>query len=99
MSVHSIYKSKRIKMPRTATIQTRIDQVIKTQAQEILGRLNISMSEAVSLFLTQVTLHRGIPFDVKIPNAQTAETIRKAEAGQELHHVSSVTELFQELES
>jgi DNA-damage-inducible protein J len=51
------------------------------------------------MYLTQVTLHKGIPFDIKIPNELTAETIRKSEAGIELHTVNSVDELFQELES
>jgi len=86
-------------MPRTATIQARIDPEIKTKAQEILNKLHISMSEAISIFLTQVTLQKGIPFDLKIPNELTAETIRKSERGEELHQVNTVDELFKELES
>ena len=86
-------------MPRTATIQARIDPEIKAKAQEILKKLHISMSEAISMYLTQVTLQKGIPFDLKIPNELTSETIRKSEMGEELHHVKSVDELFKELES
>ncbi len=83
----------------TATIQVRVDEKTKTQAQTVLGALHISMSEAVKLFLRQVVLHRGIPFDVKIPNALTRETLEKAEQGIDLHTASSVDELFKELES
>ena len=86
-------------MPRTATIQARIDPEIKAKAQEILNKLHISMSEAISLYLTQVTLQQGIPFDLKIPDTLTAETLRKSERGEELHQVNSVDELFKELES
>ena len=86
-------------MPRTATIQARIDPKIKAKAQEILNKLHISMSEAISMYLTQVTLQKGIPFDLKIPNELTAETIRKSEKGEELHQVNTVDELFKELES
>jgi len=86
-------------MPRTATIQARIDPEIKAKAQDILSKLHISMSEAISMYLTQVTLQKGIPFDLKIPNSLTAETLRKSEEGQELHHVNSVDQLFKELES
>ena len=86
-------------MSRTATIQARIDPEIKAKAQQILSALNISLSEAISMYLTQVTLHKGIPFDLKIPNELTVETIRKSEAGKELHKVNSVDELFKELES
>jgi DNA-damage-inducible protein J len=86
-------------MPRTATIQARIDPEIKAQAQEILNKLHISMSEAISIYLTQVTLQKGIPFELKIPNEVTAETIRKSEKGEELHQADSVDDLFKELES
>lgn len=84
-------------MARTSTIQARIDPEIKAKAQKILSNLNISMSEAISLYLTQVALHRRIPFDIVIPNELTAETFRKSEEGKELNEVGSVDELFEEL--
>lgn len=42
-----------------ATIQIRIDEDTKKEAQDVLGALHISMSEAVKLFLRQVVLQRG----------------------------------------
>jgi len=86
-------------MARTATIQARIDPVVKERAQQILNTLNISLSEAISLYLTQISLNRGIPFDVKIPNELTLTTINKSERGEELHEVDSVDELLKELEN
>ncbi|MDP6037715.1 MAG: type II toxin-antitoxin system RelB/DinJ family antitoxin [Candidatus Latescibacteria bacterium] len=85
-------------MARSATIQARIDPDIKSKAQQILKTLNISMSEAISIYLTQVTLHQGIPFEVRIPNELTSKTLRKAEAGEDLNAVHSVDELFEELD-
>ena len=85
-------------MAKTATIQTRVDPVIKNNAQMILKRLNISMSEAISMYLSQITLHNGIPFEIKIPNEVTAKTLKDAENGNEFHKVDSVDELFQELD-
>jgi DNA-damage-inducible protein J len=85
-------------MARTATIQARIDPKVKDEAQKILNKLHISMSEAISIYLTQVALTKGIPFDVKIPNELTAATLRKSEEGKELNEVGSVDELFEELE-
>ncbi len=86
-------------MAKTATIQTRVDPEIKQRAQKILNTLNISMSEAISMYLSQITLHEGIPFEIKIPNRITAQTLKKSEDGKELHKVSNVDELFQELDS
>ena len=86
-------------MARTAIIQARIEPTVKKKAQQILNTLNISMSEAISIYLTQISLNRGIPFDIKIPNELTIETIRKSERGEELHGVDSVDELFKKLET
>ena len=66
-------------MSKTATIQARINPDLKKKAQKILNTLNLSMSEAISLYLTQVTLHRGIPFEIRIPNDLTLKTLEKTE--------------------
>ena len=84
-------------MSKTATIQARINPDLKKKAQKILNTLNLSMSEAISLYLTQVTLHRGIPFEIRIPNDLTLKTLEKTERGEELNEVSNVDELFQDL--
>ena len=86
-------------MARTATIQARIDPKVKARAKKVLDELNISMSEAVSLYLTQVALRKEIPFKVKIPNGVTAQTLRKAEKGEDVHEVLDAEELFQELDT
>ena len=89
---------RRIIMPKSSVIQTRIDPELKNKAQIIFNKLNISMSEAISIFLTQVTLKRGIPFDITLPNELTANTLKKSEDGNNLHKVSSVKNLFKELD-
>jgi DNA-damage-inducible protein J len=57
------------------------------------------MSEAISLYLTQITLNKGIPFEIKIPNKITAKTLQESENGKNLHKVSDIDELFEELDS
>jgi len=86
-------------MAKTSTIQTRVDPEIKRNAQKILSTLNISMSEAISIYLTQITLNKGIPFEIKIPNKLTVRILKESENRKELHKVSDVDELFQELNS
>jgi DNA-damage-inducible protein J len=86
-------------MAKTATIQARIDPAIKYNAQIILKKLNISMSEAISMYLSQISLHNGIPFEIKLPNDVTAKVLADSEKGNELHKVDSVDALFQELDS
>jgi DNA-damage-inducible protein J len=84
-------------MHRSAIIQARIDAKTKSEAKQVLDELNISLSEAISLYLKQIVYHRGIPFEIRIPNKLTAETLAKSEQGQELHKVSSTQEFLKEL--
>lgn len=54
-------------MARTANIYTRVDPVVKDQAEQILEQLGIPMSNAIGMFLRQIVIHNGIPFEMKLP--------------------------------
>lgn len=51
----------------TTLIQVETEETVKKQAEEILEGLGISLSDAVNMFLRQVILQKGIPFEVKYP--------------------------------
>ncbi len=57
---------------RTANIYTRVDPDTKERAEQILSELGIPMSNAVGMFLKQIVLQRGIPFEMKLPVAPVA---------------------------
>ena len=54
-------------MARTSNVFARVEPEIKEQAEQVLDRLGIPMSNAVGMFLRQVVLQRGIPFEIKLP--------------------------------
>ncbi|MCL2164612.1 MAG: type II toxin-antitoxin system RelB/DinJ family antitoxin [Oscillospiraceae bacterium] len=54
-------------MPRTSNIFVRIEPELKEQAETVLGQLGIPMSNAICLFLRQVVLQGGIPFEMRLP--------------------------------
>lgn len=54
-------------MGRTSNVFARVEPEIKEQAERVLERLGIPMSSAVGMFLRQVVLQHGIPFEVKLP--------------------------------
>jgi addiction module RelB/DinJ family antitoxin len=54
-------------MARTSNVFARVEPEIKEQAEKVLEQLGIPMSNAVGMFLRQVVIQRGIPFDVKLP--------------------------------
>jgi DNA-damage-inducible protein J len=68
-------------MPKTATINVRVDEVIKAKAEKILSKIGISTSDTITMLLHQIVLQKGIPFDVKIPNAETQRAMRDLDAG------------------
>lgn len=57
-------------MARTSNIFARVEPEVKEQAEQVLEQLGIPMSNAIGLFLRQVVLQRGIPFDVKLPQTK-----------------------------
>jgi DNA-damage-inducible protein J len=81
----------------TTTIQTRIDAESKEQARKIFDCLGLTMSQAITLYLRQVILRRGIPFEIEIPNKLTAKVLRDSKKGRGLHKAASVDKLFEEL--
>lgn len=52
---------------RTANVYTRVDPDTKEQAEKILNQLGIPMSNAIGIFLRQVVIQRGMPFEIKLP--------------------------------
>lgn len=54
-------------MARTSNVFARVEPEIKEQAEQVLNKLGIPMSNAVGMFLRQVVLQRGIPFEIKLP--------------------------------
>ncbi|MCR4653308.1 MAG: type II toxin-antitoxin system RelB/DinJ family antitoxin [Eubacterium sp.] len=56
-------------MEKSATLNLRVNPVLKQDAESILSRLGIPMSTAVDMFLNQIVLKGGIPFSVTLPNA------------------------------
>ena len=59
-------------MANTSPIFVRIDSNVKTKSEAILNDLGVSMSSAIFMFLMQVIMHNGIPFDVRIPDKPIA---------------------------
>ena len=60
-------------MAKTAVVYVRIEPEIKERAESILFELGIPASNAIKIFYKQIILHRGLPFDVKIPDQRMGD--------------------------
>ena len=65
-----------------------LDATTKQKAQEIFKQYGLGLSEAFNIFLTQSVLERGIPFEIKIPNDETLETIKDARTNKNIRKIS-----------
>lgn len=68
-------------MTKTETIQACVDLNLKREAEGVFAELGLSATEAITLFYQQVILHRGLPFRMKVPNAETLEALQRARDG------------------
>ena len=60
-------------MAKTANLYARIEPDIKEQAESILTALGIPVSNAINMFYKQIILQRGIPFEIKLPQATVVD--------------------------
>lgn len=82
---------------RTETVRARVSPDLKHDVEGVLGELGLSMSEAIVMFMSQIRLHHGMPFDVKIPNKMTQRTLNDADNGKDVHQAKNLDDLFQQL--
>jgi DNA-damage-inducible protein J len=69
-------------MAKDAVVRARIESELKTDAELILRELGVTPTEVVTMLYRQITLRRGLPFEVRIPNDVTLQTFRSTDAGE-----------------
>lgn len=82
---------------KTETVRARIEPNLKHDVGLVLDELGLSFSEAIELFLRQVKLNHGIPFDIKIPNKVTLKTFEDTDKGKNLVRHKSAKDMFKKL--
>jgi DNA-damage-inducible protein J len=78
-------------------IHARIDSGLKKSAERTFSEIGISTAEAIRLFLKQVELHRGLPFPISVPNAETVAAMKEANSPATLRRCRSFRELREQL--
>ena len=73
-------------MAKSSNLYVRIEPDVKEQAEKVFESLGISMSYAIGLFLKQVVINQGIPFELTLAPAKikTIDTMTEAEFNAEL---------------
>lgn len=83
---------------KTAIIHARIEPQVKRQAEGVLHELGLSPTEAIRIFYRLITLRKGLPFAVTVPNECTVATLEKSRHGQEVQEFESLDAMFKSWE-
>ena len=68
-------------MAKTSSIHIRVDPKIKKEVEKILKNLGMTSTEAINIYLKQIILNSGIPFEIKMPqySDEMLEAIKEAD--------------------
>ena len=67
-------------MPKTASLNIRLDAEIKKSAETIFSHYGLSLTEAVTVFIHQSCNVGGLPFDLRPPQPDAGAPIATAGA-------------------
>jgi DNA-damage-inducible protein J len=84
-------------MAATAFVRARIDETLKKEAAEVLAGMGLTVSDVVRIALTKIAKEKALPFEMRIPNSQTAETLAKSERGEDVRRAKDAEDLFKQL--
>lgn len=84
-------------MATTAFVRARIDGAVKDEAASVLAEMGLTVSDVVRIVLTKVAREKALPFEMRVPNKLTTETIVGSERGEDVHHAKDTADLFDQL--
>jgi DNA-damage-inducible protein J len=86
-------------MAKSEMIRARVEPDLKHDAEAVFSTLGLSPTEAITLFYKQVALQHGLPFEVRVPNAETLEAMRQAREKEGLIKYDSVNDLMSDIDN
>lgn len=84
-------------MTATAFVRARIDETLKAEAAAVLADMGLTVSDVVRIVLTRVAKDKALPFEMRVPNKLTAQTLATSERGEDVHHAKDARDLFEQL--
>src|SRR5262249_36758406 len=83
-------------LPGSAMVRARMDPKLKTEAEAIFDELGRNASDVIRVLYKQVTLRKGLPFEVRIPNATTRKAMQDAREGKVTRYATA-EEMYEKL--
>ncbi len=86
-------------MSKSAMIRARITPDLKDRAEALLEQLGLTATTAITLFYQQIVQQRGLPFDLRVPNATTVRAMDDARTGRGVVREDSMAGLCAKLDA
>jgi DNA-damage-inducible protein J len=64
-----------------SVVRARIDGHTKEVASLVLAEMGLSISDAIRILLVRVAAEKALPFDIRVPNAETRAAMDELETG------------------
>jgi DNA-damage-inducible protein J len=77
-------------MSTDAVVRARIDGQVKEKAAAVLAEMGLSVSDAIRMLLVRVAAEKALPFEARVPNAETIAAKRELEQGKGVRFASLV---------
>lgn len=86
-------------MHKSSTITIRVDPELKRKTEKTLDDLGLTTTQAVTIFLKQGIMRKGLPFPVSMPNAETRKAMDDIAKRRNVKTFENTDALFADLES
>ena len=64
-------------MATEGIVHVRIDETVRREASQALAEMGLSISDAVRMLLIRVAREKAMPFEVRVPTAESARTLEE----------------------
>lgn len=89
---------RKIIMQKTEVVHTRVLPNVKNECDYIFSKLGITTSYAITMFLNQVVLRKGIPFEIVLPDKEDlvsfAENVSSVDSGKPSERAKQIMQLY-----
>jgi DNA-damage-inducible protein J len=85
-------------MAAAEVVRARLDSGLKKEVTIVLRDMGLSVSDAIRLLFIRVAAEKALPFDVRVPNAETQSAMLDVREGRTTR-VDSVASLMADLDS
>ncbi len=85
-------------MAKSAMVRARVEPHLKERAEAMLDEMGLSATTAITLFYRQIIQRRGLPFEIRLPNAATRRAMQAARSGSAVVAADSMDDLLEKLD-